>query len=52
MYQDRINGLCGTQLDLGRKLSLFRETILSNNISDKAKGTIDLTVTGKAVYTP
>ena len=52
MYQDRINVLCGTQLDLGRKLSLFRETILSNNISDKAKGTIDLTVTGKAVYTP
>ena len=52
VYQDRINVLCGTQLDLGRKLSLFRETILSNNIGERAKGTIDLTVTGKAVYTP
>lgn len=52
IYQNRINVLCGTQLDLERKLNLFRETILSNNIAENAKGTIDLTVTGKAVYTP
>lgn len=52
MYQNRINVLCGTQLDLNRKLNMFRETILSNNIAENAKGTIDLTVTGKAVYTP
>lgn len=52
MYQNRINVLCGTPLDLNRKLNMFRETILSNNISENAKGTIDLTVTGKAVYTP
>ena len=52
IYQDRINVLCGTQLDLERKLNLFRETILSNNIADNARGTIDLTVTGKAIYIP
>lgn len=52
VYQNRIKVLCGTPLDLNRKLNMFRETILSNNISENAKGTIDLTVTGKAVYTP
>ena len=51
-YQDRINVLCGTQLDLGRKLNLFKEAIHSNNIADDAKGTIDLSVTGKAVHIP
>lgn len=50
VYQNRINVLCGTQLDLARKISLFRETIFSNNIAEDAKGTIDLTVTGKAVF--
>lgn len=49
-YENRIKVLCGTQLDLERKLNLFRETILSNNIDENAKGTMDLTVTGKAVF--
>lgn len=50
-YDDRFEVLCGTQLDLERKLRLFKETVSNNNLAEKATGTIDLSVTGKAVYT-
>lgn len=50
-YDDRLDVLCGTQLDLERKLRLFKETVSNNNLAENAKGTIDLSVTGKAVYT-
>lgn len=52
VYDDRLDVLCGTQLDLERKLRLFKETVSNNNLTENAKGTIDLSVTGKAVYTP
>ncbi|MCI5604279.1 MAG: FtsQ-type POTRA domain-containing protein [Clostridia bacterium] len=52
VYDDRLDVLCGTQLDLQRKLRLFKETISNNNLTENAKGIIDLSVTGKAVYTP
>jgi cell division protein FtsQ len=52
VYDDRLDVLCGTQLDLERKIRLFKETVSNNNLADNAKGTIDLSVTGKAVYTP
>lgn len=51
-YEDRLDVLCGTQLDLERKLRLLKETVSNNNLAENANGTIDLSVTGKAVYTP
>lgn len=51
-YDNRIDALCGTQLDLDRKIRLFRETVYSNSIAENAKGTVDLSITGKAVYIP
>lgn len=51
-YDDRLDVLCGTQLDLERKLRLFKETVSNNNLAENANGTVDLSVTGKAVYTP
>lgn len=51
-YDDRLDVLCGTQLDLERKVRLFKETVSNNNLAGNAKGTIDLSVVGKAVYTP
>lgn len=51
-YDNRLDVLCGTQLDLERKIRLFKETVSNNNLASNAKGTIDLSVTGKAVYTP
>ena len=51
-YENRIDGICGSYVDFSRKLSLFREAITSNKLTENSRGTIDLTKTGKAVYTP
>ena len=51
-YDNRITVKCGTQLDLERKLRLFRETVISNSLAENARGTMDLSEPGKAVYTP
>ncbi len=51
-YDNRLDILCGTQLDLERKLRLLKETVSNSNLAPNSKGTIDLSVTGKAVYTP
>ncbi len=51
-YDNRIQALCGTPVDLERKLRLFKETVTNSNLASNARGTIDLSVTGKAVYTP
>ncbi|MCC8169082.1 MAG: FtsQ-type POTRA domain-containing protein, partial [Oscillospiraceae bacterium] len=50
-YDDRLEVLCGTQLDLERKIRLFKEAVSNNNLTENSKGTMDLSVTGKAVYT-
>lgn len=51
-YEDRLDILCGSALDLGRKLRLFEEVLHDNRLTDNSRGTIDLSITGKAVYTP
>ncbi len=51
-YENRIDGICGPYVDFTRKLGLFREAITSNKLTENSRGTIDLTKTGKAVYTP
>ncbi|MGN0106133.1 MAG: cell division protein FtsQ/DivIB [Hominilimicola sp.] len=51
-YDNRITVKCGTQLDLERKLRLFRETVTSNSLAENARGTMDLSEPGRAVYTP
>lgn len=51
-YDNRITVLCGTQLDLERKLRLFKEAMRSNSLAENARGTMDLSGTGQAIYTP
>ncbi len=51
-YQNRIDGICGSTSDLSHKLSLFREAITSNRLTENSRGTIDLTQTGYARYRP
>lgn len=51
-YDNRITVQCGTQLDLERKIRLFRETVMSNSLAENARGTMDLSESGKAIYTP
>lgn len=51
-YDDRIDVYCGSSLDLGRKMRLLAEAVSSSTLTENSKGTIDLSETGKAVYTP
>lgn len=51
-YNNRIDAICGTHLDLDKKIRFFKETVTNNSIAENARGTIDLSVTGNAVYVP
>ena len=51
-YANRLEVLCGSQLELERKIRMFKEAINSESVSNNAIGTVDLSVPGQAVYTP
>lgn len=51
-YQNRLDVICGTHIDFQRKLSLFKEAVNSNKLTENSRGTINLSTTGKAIYTP
>ncbi len=51
-YDGRLEVLCGSSLDLELKLKMFKENIYSSALNERSRGTIDLSVTGKAVYAP
>lgn len=51
-YDGRLEVLCGSSLDLELKLKMFKENIYSSELNERSRGTIDLSVTGKAVYAP
>ena len=51
-YDNRLEVMCGSALELERKLRMFKESINSGSISENSIGTMDLSVPGQAVYTP
>ena len=51
-YDDRIDALCGTRLELERKIRMFNVAVSSGNIDDNARGVMDLSVAGRAEYIP
>lgn len=51
-YQNRLDVICGSDLDFRKKLGLFREAVNSSRLTENSRGTIDLSITGKAIYTP
>lgn len=51
-YEDRLDAICGTSLDLEKKLGFFKSAVNSSRLTENSRGTIDLTTTGKAIYTP
>ena len=51
-YDDRLEVICGSGLDMEQKLRLFKATITNPNLPENAHGTIDLSDTGKAMYKP
>lgn len=51
-YQNRLDVICGTHIDFQRKLALLKEAVNSNKLTENSRGTINLSTTGKAIYTP
>lgn len=49
-YENRIEALCGSQLELERKIRMFAEAIKTETISPDALGTMDLSILGQATY--
>lgn len=50
-YDNRIDALCGGNVDLDHKIRMFNAVVTGNELSEDAKGTIDLSKSGSAVYT-
>lgn len=51
-YDNRLDVLCGSQLQLDRKIRMFAESIRTSTFDENSIGTIDLSVPGKALYNP
>ncbi len=51
-YEDRLDAICGSSVDLEKKLGYFKSAANSNRLTENSRGTIDLTTTGKAIYSP
>ena len=51
-YDNRLEIICGSTVELERKIRMFAETLNSSALSANAQGKMDLSVTGQAVYTP
>lgn len=51
-YEDRIDALCGSSIDLPKKLGFFKSAVNSSSLTENSRGTLDLTTVGKAIYTP
>ena len=51
-YDNRLNVIFGSHIDLDRKLRLFGEMINSQEIGPEDKGEIYFSTAGKAIYTP
>ena len=51
-YDDRITVQCGSQLDMEMKIRMFREAVTREELSQNARGTVDLSETGNAIYIP
>ncbi len=51
-YDNRLDVICGSHLQLDRKIRMFAESIRTSTFDENSIGTIDLSVPGTAVYNP
>ncbi len=51
-YDNRLDVICGSPLQIDRKIKLFAESIKTSVFDENSIGTIDLSVPGKAEYKP
>ncbi len=51
-YQNRLDVICGDITDFQKKIKLFNQAINTNTLTENSRGTIDLSVSNQAVYSP
>ena len=53
-YENRLDAICGSNVDLQKKIGFFKSALSSPQLTENSRGTIDLTNSGegKAIYTP
>lgn len=49
-YDNRIEAVCGSQLELERKIRMFAEAVKTDTIGSDAMGTMDLSILGQATF--
>ena len=51
-YQNRLDVICGSSIDFAKKIGMFKKAVNSSKLTENSRGTIDISVSGKAIYTP
>lgn len=51
-YENRLDVICGSIVDFSKKIGMFEKAVTSSKLTDNSRGTIDISISGKAIYTP
>ena len=51
-YENRLDVVCGSSLDFSKKIGMFYMALNSDKLTANSRGTIDISIAGKAIYTP
>ena len=51
-YENRLDVICGSVVDFSKKIGMFKKAVTSSKLTDNSRGTIDISISGKAIYTP
>ncbi len=51
-YENRLDVICGSAIDFSKKVGMFKKAVSSSKLTENSRGTIDISISGKAIYTP
>lgn len=51
-YENRLDVICGSVVDFSKKIGMFEKAVTSSKLTENSRGTIDISISGKAIYTP
>ena len=51
-YENRLDVICGSTVDFSKKIGMFKKAVTSSKLTENSRGTIDISISGKAIYTP
>ena len=51
-YENRLNVVCGSVVDFQKKIGMFKKAVNSSKLTANSRGTIYISISGKAIYTP